>query len=197
MDGSLGLELPDLLSGDAPAGPEFVGGPLVGPAGTVIGMAVLGRASYGVTNIGLEGAIPIDRARSIATIISSGKRPQAIHIGPTAMLGVTLEPGDLYEGLTTGVTVLTVVPGSQSTGRAPPPVTSSSRSRAKRSPRRPISRTYSSRRNPASRPHSTGSASQAASTQRQSTSPPDHPNDHIPPPRARQQPLIFSACVFN
>ena len=28
------------------------------------------------------------------------------------MLGMTLEPGDLYEGLTTGVTVMTVIPGT-------------------------------------------------------------------------------------
>jgi len=109
MDGSLGLELPGLLSDDAPAGPEFVGGPLVGPAGTVIGINVLGRESYGLRPIGLEGAIPIDRARSIAATIAAGKPSREIHIGPTAMLGLTLEPGDLYQGLTTGVTVLTVI----------------------------------------------------------------------------------------
>jgi S1-C subfamily serine protease len=112
MDGSLGLELPGLLSNDAPALPESVGGPLVDAGGNVIGVNVLGRASYGATPIGLEGAIPIDRARSIAERISNGKASLAIHVGPTAMLGMTLEPGDLYEGLTTGVTVLTVIPGS-------------------------------------------------------------------------------------
>lgn len=112
MDGSLGLQLPGLLSDDAPAGPEYVGGPLVGPAGTVIGVNVLGREAYGVQPVGLEGAIPIDRARSITATIAAGTPSRRIHIGPTAMLGLTLEPGDLYRGLTTGVTVMTVIHGS-------------------------------------------------------------------------------------
>jgi S1-C subfamily serine protease len=112
MDGSLGLELSDMLSDDTPAGPEFDGGPLVGPAGNVIGVNVLGRAAFGVTSIGLSGAIPIDRARAIANSITAGRSSGLIHIGTTAILGMTLEPGDLYEGLTTGVTVLTVIAGS-------------------------------------------------------------------------------------
>lgn len=112
MDGSLGLRLPNLLSDDAPAGPEYVGGPLVGPAGTAIGVNVLGQESFGAQPVGLEGAIPINRARSIATTIAAGKSSREIHIGPTAMLGLTLEPGDLYQGLTTGVTVMTVIHGS-------------------------------------------------------------------------------------
>jgi S1-C subfamily serine protease len=112
MDGSPGLELTDLLSDDTPAEAEFVGGPLVDPAGRVIGVNVLGEAAEGTTSIGLSGAIPVDRARSIAKTIAAGRSSARIHVGPTAMLGVTLERGDLYEGLTTGVTVLAVIPGS-------------------------------------------------------------------------------------
>jgi S1-C subfamily serine protease len=111
-DGSDGLHLPGLVSSDVPAGPSFTGGPLVGSHGTVIGLNAIGRAQAGVQPTGLQGAIPIDRARAIATTIAAGKSTGSIHVGPTAMLGMTVEPGDLYEGLTTGVTVLSVLPSS-------------------------------------------------------------------------------------
>jgi S1-C subfamily serine protease len=111
-DGSNGLRLPDLLSDDAPAPPSFTGGPLVNGSGRVIGINVLGVVEAGVRPTGLQAAIPIDRARSTVAAIAARRSSPAIHVGPTAMLGIAVAPGDLYQGLTTGVTVQAVLPSS-------------------------------------------------------------------------------------
>jgi S1-C subfamily serine protease len=107
-----GLFLPSLLADDAPAGESFVGGPLVDGAGEVIGLTALGRAEKGVTPSGIDGALPIDRVRSIVNTIAHGKSSGEIHIGVSPVLGMTIGAGGLYDGLTTGVTVVSILPGS-------------------------------------------------------------------------------------
>lgn len=73
--------------------PGDSGGPLVNSSGKVIGMNTAASQGYrlgGQNTGGGEGfAIPIDRARSVAGQITSGSRSATVHIGDSAMLGVT------------------------------------------------------------------------------------------------------------
>ncbi len=73
--------------------PGDSGGPLVNSAGKVVGMNTAASAGFrlgGQNTGGGEGfAIPIATARSVAGQITSGSRSASVHIGDSAMLGVT------------------------------------------------------------------------------------------------------------
>ena len=73
------------------------GGPLVDSQGRVIGMDTAGAESFGGAGAGSSTtqafAIPIDLVSSTASQIVAGHASTAVHIGPTAFLGVQLSAG--------------------------------------------------------------------------------------------------------
>ncbi|GGF17725.1 S1C family serine protease [Williamsia phyllosphaerae] len=77
--------------------PGDSGGPLVNSSGKVVGMNTAASQGYrlgGQNTGGGEGfAIPIARARTVADQITSGSRSATVHIGDSAMLGVTASDG--------------------------------------------------------------------------------------------------------
>jgi S1-C subfamily serine protease len=102
--------LSGLIETDADVLPGDSGGPLLNAAGQVIGMDTAASAGNGVAQSGGAGyAIPIGRAASIADRIVRGDASGAIHVGPTAFLGV--EVGGTAPG-GSGAVIQSVVPGS-------------------------------------------------------------------------------------
>lgn len=108
----------DIQAGDS-------GGPLVDDAGQVIGMDTAGSQSFqfGSEAQGTGFAIPIGTASSIASQILADRTSSAVHVGPTAFLGVEVSqtgsgagPGYGYGGFGsnpgTGVLITGVVAGS-------------------------------------------------------------------------------------
>lgn len=85
----------DIQSGDS-------GGTLVDSSGLVIGMDTAAASGYSLQSEANQGyAIPIDTAVSIARKIESGQSSPTIHVGPTALLGVTTSsggPGGGFDG---------------------------------------------------------------------------------------------------
>jgi S1-C subfamily serine protease len=78
----------DLQPGDS-------GGPMVSDAGAVVGMDTAASTSFdfpGQTT-GQGFAIEIDAVRRIAAQIRDGRGSSAIHIGPTAFIGIDIENG--------------------------------------------------------------------------------------------------------
>ena len=85
--------LTGLIETDAALQPGDSGGPLLNTKGQVIGMDT--AASTGFTFQAAAGAsdsyaIPINTAVAVAKQIESGKASTAVHIGPTAFLGVEI-----------------------------------------------------------------------------------------------------------
>jgi S1-C subfamily serine protease len=76
----------NIMAGDS-------GGPLVDEHGQVVGMNTAASAGFRFSRTSDAYAIPIDDALSIAQQIKSGQASDAVHIGPTAMLGVGVQPG--------------------------------------------------------------------------------------------------------
>lgn len=75
-----------LLAGDS-------GGPLVDSAGKVIGVDTAGSARFTFRNANAGGfAVPINKAMTIARQIVSGRSSSTVHIGPSAFLGVEIQP---------------------------------------------------------------------------------------------------------
>jgi S1-C subfamily serine protease len=101
------LPLHGLISSDAPTRPGFSGGPLLDKNGNVVAINTVGGSDGAGGHV--SGAIPINRARSIARAVETGHSTGEIHVGPTSFLGFTVQPGELYQGLTSGVTVITVI----------------------------------------------------------------------------------------
>jgi S1-C subfamily serine protease len=99
-----------LIETNAPLEPGDSGGPLLA-GGRVIGMNAAASEISGYDSSREGYAIPINRAVSIAHQIESGRKSTTVHIGPTAFLGVALEPPD-YPDDSSGAIVGTVLPGS-------------------------------------------------------------------------------------
>lgn len=120
-DGSESLS--GLIETNAPIEPGDSGGPLVTTNGKVIGMDTAASGSSGglgfssqTTSAFQAYAIPINTALFIAKEIEHGDASTAVHIGPTAILGIEVQPteeGGSFTGTppttTTGVTVGTVM----------------------------------------------------------------------------------------
>ncbi|MGA8725974.1 MAG: trypsin-like peptidase domain-containing protein [Acidimicrobiales bacterium] len=85
--------LSGLIEINAPIQPGDSGGPLVNTSSQVIGMDTAAAETSGFDTTGNQAyAIPIATALSIAHQIESGKSSSTIHIGPTAFLGVEIQP---------------------------------------------------------------------------------------------------------
>ena len=99
-----------LIETNAPLEPGDSGGPLLA-GGRVIGLnaAASSIISYDGPREGYS--IPINRAVSIAHQIESGRRSTTVHVGPTAFLGVLIEPPD-YPDDSSGAIVQSVLSGS-------------------------------------------------------------------------------------
>jgi S1-C subfamily serine protease len=85
-------QLRGLIETNAALQPGDSGGPLLNGSGKVIGMDTAASASFGFRTAASSDsyAIPINTARTVADQIESGKASAAVHIGPTAFLGVEI-----------------------------------------------------------------------------------------------------------
>jgi S1-C subfamily serine protease len=89
--------LSGMVRTDANILPGDSGGPLVNRAGQVIGMDTAAASNPGQTGTTAAVtttafAIPINRAIAIAQQIEAGQESSTVHIGPTAFLGVEIQP---------------------------------------------------------------------------------------------------------
>jgi S1-C subfamily serine protease len=125
--------LTGLIETNAALQPGDSGGPLFNASGRVVGMNTAASFSgYGFRQFasGDGFAIPIGKAVTIATRITTGRSSAAIHVGGTAFLGVQVGSAGY------GVVVAAVVPGSPaaSAGLAPGDVITSFGGRSLSSP---------------------------------------------------------------
>ena len=106
--------LTNLIETDAPLRPGYSGGPLVDTDGRTIGIDTAGSPVFLFAPAagGRAYAVPIDEARSVAAQIASGRSSATVHVGPTAFLGVDFQPSLGYTGLTPGLTIVRVIPGT-------------------------------------------------------------------------------------
>jgi len=108
-------QLSGLIETSAPLEPGDSGGPLLDSAGKAIGMDTAASASLFFQPQATQGyAIPINTATAIAAAIEDGDASSTVHVGPTAFLGVSIEPFSYLDGtqLMPGALVLGVVPAS-------------------------------------------------------------------------------------
>jgi S1-C subfamily serine protease len=120
-DGDNSERLTGLIEMNAALQPGDSGGPLVNSAGQVIGMdtaASVGFSFQGQTSTDAF-AIPIAKALAIAKNIEAKQTTATIHIGPTAMMGVSVAyandfgfGGAFGGGATSGATVTGVLSSS-------------------------------------------------------------------------------------
>jgi S1-C subfamily serine protease len=122
LSGSEGLT--GLIETNAPIQPGDSGGPLVTLSGKVIGMDTAASSNGGGYSFGNSAAptaqaysIPINAAIAVAKAIETGDATAAIHIGPTAILGIEVDAANTSESgaptsTITGVTVATVMPNT-------------------------------------------------------------------------------------
>ena len=100
-----------LIQIDAELQPGDSGGPLLDRNGRVIGIDAAASLGFSFQATGNEGyAIPINRALTLAREIQAGRASAAVHVGPTAFLGLSAQsagPG----GASGGVLVAQVVAG--------------------------------------------------------------------------------------
>jgi S1-C subfamily serine protease len=84
--------LTGLIETNAALQPGDSGGPLLNSKGQVIGMDTAASTSFAFRAAVASDsyAIPINSARTVARQIESGKATTAVHIGPTAFLGVAI-----------------------------------------------------------------------------------------------------------
>jgi S1-C subfamily serine protease len=99
------LNLTGMIETTAPLDPGSAGGPLIDASGAVIGVMVVGDVSTAT-----YAALPINRVRSIADAIVSGRGGNGIIVPTGAFLGVLV--GDQSGAGGTGVIISSVVPGS-------------------------------------------------------------------------------------
>ena len=112
-------QLRGLIEMDAALQPGDSGGPLYAAAGHVVGMdtavSTAGHGFFFQTTTNDAYAIPINAALQVVKQIESGRGTAAVHVGPTAYLGVELGspgPGYGYGGSQAGALVGGVVSGS-------------------------------------------------------------------------------------
>jgi len=94
--------LADLIETSTALQPGDSGGPLLDTRNRVIGVDAAASSRGGDSY-----AIPIDTAVSIARQIDAGHRSSTVHVGPTAFLGISLDPTQDVSG----AAVAGVVPG--------------------------------------------------------------------------------------
>jgi S1-C subfamily serine protease len=84
--------LTGLIETNAALQPGDSGGPLLNSKGQVIGMDTAASTGFILRTAGASDsyAIPINTARTVAKQIESGRATTAVHIGPTAFLGVEI-----------------------------------------------------------------------------------------------------------
>ncbi len=104
--------LSDMIETDAAIVSGDSGGPLVDTSGQVIGMDTAGSNSFQFSGqSGSQGyAVPINVAISAARAIEAGRKASTVHIGPTAFLGVQVQPNASASG-GSGAVIAGVVPG--------------------------------------------------------------------------------------
>jgi S1-C subfamily serine protease len=103
QDGGNAEQLTELIQVRANIQPGDSGGPLVNANGDVIGVDTAASSRYrlGDRRSAGEGfAIPINKAMSIAQQIQSGKASETVHIGESALLGVSVSGNG--DGVTVG-----------------------------------------------------------------------------------------------
>jgi S1-C subfamily serine protease len=103
-----------LIETDAAVQPGDSGGPLLDSSGHVIGMDTAASASgFRFVETATDAyAIPIKRAVRIAREVDEGHASTTLHIGPTAFLGVEVEPAAAAYGYgSSGALITGVVPG--------------------------------------------------------------------------------------
>ena len=112
-------ELTGLILTDVALEPGDSGGPLVDSAGRLVGMNVAASTGFTFGDYGQKSteayAIPVARALAVATAIQKGKSTAKLHVGPTAMLGVSISSPDFggFGGSgASGALVGQVIPGS-------------------------------------------------------------------------------------
>jgi S1-C subfamily serine protease len=108
--------LTGMIETDSQLQPGDSGGPMVNASGQVIGMDTAAGSNFSFGDQSERGfAIPINYATALAAKIVAGQASAAIHIGPTAFLGVRLASQNGFFGQqSSNVTVYDVVPGSPS-----------------------------------------------------------------------------------
>jgi S1-C subfamily serine protease len=103
------IRLRGLIRTSVPLYPGDSGGPLLDSSGRVIGINAAATTGFRYESGDRQGfAIPINRALAIVKQINAGRSSSAIHVGPTAFLGVDVRD----TGASSGVLVVGVVPGS-------------------------------------------------------------------------------------
>jgi S1-C subfamily serine protease len=85
-------QLAGLIETNAALQPGDSGGPLLNSNGQVIGMDTAASTAFAFRAVGAGDsyAIPINTVQTIAKQIESGKASTAVHIGPTAFVGVEI-----------------------------------------------------------------------------------------------------------
>ncbi len=111
-NGALTEQLSNMVQTTATLVPGDSGGPLIDAHNHVVGMdTAAGGASV---NAATENfAIPIDKALAIARLIEAGHASATVHVGPTAFLGVEIDPQS-----SGGAMVEAVLPGTPASGTA-------------------------------------------------------------------------------
>ncbi len=85
--------LQGLIQTDANLQPGDSGGALLDSSGRVIGMNTAASSGFTIRSGSSEGyAIPINKALALAKQVLAGRTSTAVHIGPTAFLGVLAQP---------------------------------------------------------------------------------------------------------
>ncbi len=120
-------QLSGLIETDADIQPGDSGGALVNTKGRVVGMITAGSSANGGFGFDAAGAataqgyaIPINTALAIAKSIEKGDATSAIHVGPTAFLGVGVDaatsPYGSNQSTASGVTIAEVFAGQPAAG---------------------------------------------------------------------------------
>jgi S1-C subfamily serine protease len=101
-------QLGGLIEINANIQPGDSGGALSNDQGEVVGVDTAASAGFSFQTSGGQGfAIPINQALSIVHQIESGRATGSVHVGPTAFLGVLVDPSRSHSG----ATLASAVPG--------------------------------------------------------------------------------------